>query len=43
VSPLVVKTELEVPETVNRGLPMDSTNDNANMMLQCDVLVAGAF
>jgi hypothetical protein len=43
VSLPVATTELEEPETTDRSVPKNSTDDRANQILQCDVLVAGAL
>ena len=43
VTPLVVEAELEVPETVDRCLSGNRTDDCANLIFQSDVLVAGSL
>ena len=40
VTPLVVEAELEVSETIHCCLDRNDTDGNANLIRQCDVLVA---
>src|ERR1700743_3473991 len=42
VTQFVVIAEFEVPETIDRRLPRNSTNDWADLILQRDILVAGS-
>ena len=43
MTPLVVETELEVPETVDRGLSGNGADDGTNLIIQRDVLIAGSL
>ena len=40
MTPLVVETEFEISETVDRALSRDSTDDSTNLVIQRDVLVS---
>ena len=40
MAPLVVETELEVSETVDRGLSRNSTNNRANLIFQRNILIS---
>ena len=43
MTPLVVETELEVSETVDRRLSGNGADDGTNLIIQRDVLVAGSL